>query len=106
MTDGHTDFYARFTQSGVVVAGLDEDPASYDHAVTRRHLELLRQARDARGRRLQVVVMRGPGRVRPALENPRHAARAVPPARGGALNIDGIAAGGGGIHCTTQQEPG
>jgi agmatine deiminase len=137
ITDGHTDFYARFTQPGVVVAGLDEDPASYDHAVTRRHLELLRQARDARGRRLQVVVMRGPGQVRPALESPEFAAgyinfyvcngAVIAPQFGDAaadanarailreqfprrevvqLNIDGIAAGGGGIHCTTQQEPG
>ena len=121
----------------MVVAGLDEDPASYDHAVTRRHLELLRQARDARGRRLQVVVMRGPGQVRPALESPEFAAgyinfyvcngAVIAPQFGDAaadanarailreqfprrevvqLNIDGIAAGGGGIHCTTQQEPG
>ena len=60
ITDGHTDFYARFTAPGVVVAGLDEDPKSYDNAVTKRHLEILRQATDARGRRLRVVVLKGP----------------------------------------------
>ncbi|RBJ74379.1 agmatine deiminase family protein, partial [Pseudomonas sp. MWU12-2534b] len=50
ITDGHTDFYARFAAPGVVVAGLDSDPSSYDYAVTRRHLAILRTARDARGR--------------------------------------------------------
>ncbi|MEV0104704.1 agmatine deiminase family protein, partial [Nocardia sp. NPDC050789] len=29
ITDGHTDFYARFARPGVVVAGLDTDPESY-----------------------------------------------------------------------------
>ena len=114
ITDGHTDFYARFVRPGVVVAGLDTDPQSYDYAVTRRHLSLLRQARDARGRKLEVVVLPGPERVRPEYEghemaagyinfyvcngaviapefgdakadrNARAAARAVSAARGGA----------------------
>lgn len=136
ITDGHTDFYARFAAPGVVVAGLDEDPASYDHAVTRRHLEILRGATDARGRRLRVAVMKGPGQVRRELETPEFAAgyinfyvcngAVIAPQFGDAradanarallrelfpgrelvqLNIDAIAAGGGGIHCTTQQQP-
>lgn len=50
ITDGHTDFYARFASPGVVVAGFDPDAASYDHAVTARHLELLSTATDAQGR--------------------------------------------------------
>ncbi len=135
ITDGHTDFYARFTTPGVVVAGLDEDPNSYDHAVTKRHLEILRQATDARGRRLRVLVLKGPERVRPDLETPEFAAgyinfyvcngAVIAPQFGDAradgncnamlrelfsgreivqLNIDAIAAGGGGIHCTTQQQ--
>lgn len=136
ITDGHTDFYARFAAPGVVVAHLDTDPASYDHAVTTRHLDLLRAARDAQGRALEVVVLEGPGSVRPqyasrdfaagyvnfyvcngaviapqfgdarADANARDALKDLFPTREIVqLNIDGIAAGGGGIHCTTQQEP-
>jgi agmatine deiminase len=136
ITDGHTDFYARFTSPGVVVAGLDPDPSSYDHAVTKRHLEILRKSTDAKGRPLKVVVLQGPTTVRRKYENDQFAAgyinfyvcnhAVIAPEFGDSkadrntrdvlvdlfpgrdviqLNIDGVAAGGGGIHCTTQQQP-
>ncbi len=136
ITDGHTDFYARFAGPGIVVAGFDPDPASPDHAVTKRHLELLRAATDAAGQKLDVVVLEAPNTIRPGYENDEFAAgyinfytingAVIAPEFGDAstdrrvrdslaelfpnreivqLNIDGIAAGGGGIHCTTQQEP-
>ena len=136
ITDGHTDFYARFAGAGVVVAGLDNDPDSFDHDVTRRHLEILRDATDARGRRLKVVTLPGPEQIREDCENRDFAAgyinfyvcngAVIAPEFGDRdadkntrdvltdlfpgrqiiqLNIDGIAAGGGGIHCTTQQQP-
>ncbi|OWY38399.1 agmatine deiminase [Xenophilus sp. AP218F] len=136
ITDGHTDFYARFIRPGVVVAGLDADPASYDHAVTQRHLRLLRQTTDAAGRKLEVIALEGPGSVRPRFENRGFAAgyinfyvcngAVIAPQFGDAeadancrailreqfpgrevvqLDIDAIAAGGGGIHCATQQQP-
>ena len=136
ITDGHTDFYARFAGPGVVVAGLDTDPASFDHAVTKRHLEILGQATDSKGRRLRVVTLPGPTSVREDYENREFAAgyinfyacngAVIAPEFGDKdadrtthdtlsdlfpkreiiqLNIDGIAAGGGGIHCTTQQQP-
>ncbi|MBV1776359.1 agmatine deiminase family protein [Burkholderiaceae bacterium DAT-1] len=136
ITDGHTDFYARFVRPGVVVAGYDPDPKSFDHAVTKRHLEILRSATDAEGRKLEVVVLEAPSKVREAYANDDFAAgyinfyicngaviapefgdpradtaakralqRAFPDREVVQINIDGIAAGGGGIHCTTQQEP-
>lgn len=136
ITDGHTDFYARFATPRVVVAGLDLDPQSYDHAVTQRHLDILRQSTDVKGHKLDVVVMPGPSTIRKAYENAdfaagyinfyvcngaviapefgdrkaddnaRDALRDLFPGRDIIqLNIDGIAAGGGGIHCTTQQQP-
>lgn len=136
ITDGHTDFYARFATPGVVVAGLDLDPDSYDHAVTKRHLEILRQSTDVNGKKLDVVVLKGPSTVRSKYENKEFAAgyinfyvcndAVIAPEFGDRkaddnardalrdlfpgrdiiqLNIDGIAAGGGGIHCTTQQQP-
>jgi agmatine deiminase len=136
ITDGHTDFYARFVRPGVVVAGLDPDPQSFDHDVTARHRDILTAATDARGRRLEVVVLEAPGRVRPEFESDDFAAgyinfyvcngaviapefgdpdtdqeakreleRLFPGRSIVQLNIDAIAAGGGGIHCTTQQEP-
>lgn len=136
ITDGHTDFYARFIRPGVVAAGYDPDPQSYDHAVTLRHLEILATATDARGRPLTVIELEAPATVRPRYETPAFAAgyvgfyvcngaviaqefgdaradraalaalqAAFPDREVVQLNIDGIAAGGGSIHCATQQEP-
>jgi agmatine deiminase len=136
ITDGHTDFYARFARPGVVIAGYDPDPKSFDHAVTKRHLEILRTATDAEGRSLEVVVLEAPSKVREKFANDDFAAgyinfyvcngaviapefgdpqtdeaakhelqRVFPGREIVQINIDGIAAGGGGIHCTTQQEP-
>lgn len=136
ITDGHTDFYARFVRPGVVVANLDTDPASAEYKVTQRHLEILRNSRDAQQRALQVIPLPVPGSVRPEFENKDFAAGYInfyvcngavllpefgdaqadehargrlaelfPGRRMVQLNIDAIAAGGGGIHCATQQEP-
>lgn len=136
ITDGHTDFYARFARPGVVVAGYDPDPQSFDHAVTKRHLDILKTATDAQGNKLEVAVMTAPSKVREQYANNDFAAGYInfyvcngaviapefgdPKADKAAhdtlqklfpdrdivqINIDGVAAGGGGIHCTTQQEP-
>lgn len=135
ITDGHTDFYARFASPGVVVAGLESDPSSFDYAVTRRHLDILHKSTDAKGHPLKVIPLPGPSTVRSKYENDEFAAgyinfyvcnRAVIAPEFGdgqadrhardvlrdlfpgreviQLNIDAIAAGGGGIHCTTQQQ--
>jgi len=135
ITDGHTDFYARFTSPGVVVVHLDNDPASYDHAVTKRHIEILNQATDADGKALKLVILEAATKTRPEFAGKEFAAGYVnfyvgngfvltpefgDPVRDAdakaklaslypgrtvvQINIDPIAAGGGGIHCTTQQE--
>lgn len=136
ITDGHTDFYARFTKPGTVVAAYEPDADSFDHAVTKRHLEILRESTDAHGRRLEVVVLEAPSHIREDFAHDDFAAgyinfyvcngAVIAPEFGDKrsdrdtrnklqalfpereiimLNIDGIAAGGGGIHCATQQEP-
>ncbi len=136
ITDGHTDFYARFAGPGVVVAGLEPNPKLPDHQLTRRHLEILQGATDAKGRKLRVVTLDGPTKVRDPFASDDFCAGYInfylcngaviatefgdEKADGAAreklqelfpdreivmLNIDGIAAGGGGIHCATQQEP-
>jgi agmatine/peptidylarginine deiminase len=60
ITDAHVDFYARFAKPGVVIANLDNDPASFDYKVTRAHLEILKNATDADGRKLQVHTVSPP----------------------------------------------
>lgn len=136
ITDGHTDFYARFARPGVVVAGLEMDRQSFDFDVTRKHLEILQNAVDARGQKLEVHTLESPQRTRRTLWTEDFAAgyinfyvangaviapefgdakadskcnelltKLFPDRRVVQLNIDAIAAGGGGIHCATQQEP-
>lgn len=135
ITDGHTDFYARFVRPGVVVAANDTDPHSYDHVVTQQHLEILRSSQDAAGRPLKVHTLDAPTAHRAAREEdfaagyinyylcngaiiaPQFGDTRADAAAHAALqalysgrvlvpvDIDPIARGGGGIHCATQQEP-
>lgn len=139
ITDAHVDFYARFVRPGVVIANLDNDPNSYDHAVTRTHLQILQNATDADGRRLEVHTLPPPLKLRNNVytrNNPDFApgyinylpinGAVIAPQFGDAaadryckdllarlypgrdvvqLNIDPIAAGGGGIHCVSKHMP-
>ena len=139
ITDAHVDFYARFASKGVVVANLDNDPKSYDYAVTRKHLEILKAATDADGNKLQIHTLPPPLKKRSNVytkNNPDFApgyinylpvnGAVIVPQFGDAaadkyakdlltklypgrvvvqVNIDPIAAGGGGIHCVTKNLP-
>lgn len=135
ITDAHIDFYARFVVPGVVLVHLDPNTSSYVHAMTLRHLDILRAAKDARGAPLTVILLEAPTHTRPEFKNEHFAAgylnyylvknALIVPEFGDekadgnarrvlqelypereivAINIDCIAAGGGGIHCITQQE--
>ncbi|PAV47610.1 agmatine deiminase [Pseudomonas sp. HAR-UPW-AIA-41] len=139
ITDAHVDFYARFVKPGVVIANLDNDPKSYDYAVTRTHLQILQNATDADGRKLVVHTLPPPLKKRSNVytqNNPDFApgyinylpinGAVIAPQFGDAaadkyckdlltklypgraivqVNIDPIAAGGGGIHCVTKNMP-
>ena len=132
-TDGHIDTLARFVAPGVVVAMA---PAADDP--NRDALEGiiadLRAARDARGRRLEVVTVPSPGAVldddgrvmpasymnfyignhavvvptyRAAADDAAVAALAplFPGRDATAVDCHPVLVGGGGFHCTTQQQP-
>lgn len=136
ITDGHTDFYARFTSPGVVVAHFDPDKSSPENKLTLRQIEILENETDVHGNTLKVIPLEAPSVVREKFRNDDFCAGYVnfyvcneaviatefgdrrtdkvakeklqecfPDREIVMLNIDGIAAGGGGIHCATQQEP-
>lgn len=139
ITDAHVDFYARFASKGVVIANQDNDPQSYDYEVTRAHLDILKNATDADGNKLQVFTLPPPINVRSNVytkANPDFAPGYINylPINGAVIvpqfgdiaadqfaknllaklypgrvvvqvNIDPIAAGGGGIHCVTKNMP-
>jgi agmatine deiminase len=134
-TDGHIDNIACFAAPGRVIVGV---PASRKHPDYEPVVEAIRrlgEARDAEGRRIEIVEIAQPKKVRvdwrgrplqasyinfyltngglvmPAFDDPhderaRDALAACFPGRD-ILQIDAldIVEGGGGIHCITQQEP-
>ncbi len=135
ITDGHTDFYARFVRPGEVIASRDTYERSPDYAVTRDNIALLNRSRDARNRPLTLHVVDTPDSVNERFGVAEFAAgyvgyylcngaviaqrfgdrladsaarsllqRLYPERVVEQLSIDGIASGGGSIHCATQQQ--
>lgn len=136
ITDGHTDFYARFARPGVVVVNRDTDADSYDYAVTRENIEIIQSSIDAQGNKLEQVIIDTPRQINQRFDNKNFAASYVgyylcngavimqkfddkqadaiakeqltktfPHHTIEQIAVNGIASGGGSIHCATQQEP-
>ncbi len=132
-TDGHVDGVCTYVRPGVVVAQTCEDPANPNHPLMRENRERLAAARDARGRRLEVIELPGlpyadlagetvltsypnlyvanGGVVVPIGDHPLDAdalatiRRAFPEREVVGVPSRVIAYGGGGTHCITQQIP-
>jgi agmatine deiminase len=135
ITDGHTDFYARFTKQGEVIVSRDNYKGSYDYDVTRDNINILQNSTDADGNRLNVIIIDTPNIISEEygvndfaagyigyylcnnavimqsfgdeeMDNiARRTLEGVFPNRVvEQIAINGIASGGGTIHCTTQQE--
>lgn len=135
ITDDHIDATSRLIRPGVVMVQVP--PAARTDVWAqdaRQQRQILSQARDARGRRLEVMALHGPTTVRSdspdfldSFANFYTANGAVITAEFGdadadraaaglladafpgrqvvQLNVDHLHEGGGGIHCVTQQEP-
>jgi len=135
ITDGHTDFYARFSKPGEVIVNRDNYRDSYDYKITRANIEILRKSTDAYGKPLKVVIIDTPDLINKKYGVDDFAAgyigyyvcnnaviaqkfgdkkadkkaksilqKAFPNRVIEQIAIDGIASGGGSIHCATQQE--
>ena len=132
-TDGHVDGVCTFVRPGVVLAQTCHDPANPNYPLMQRNREILADARDARGRPLEVIelphipyfeldgeplassypnfyVANG-GVVVPTAEHAldREAlaiiSAAFPDREVVGVPSRVIAYGGGGTHCITQQVP-
>ncbi len=60
ITDGHTDFYARFAKPGVVVVSRDMDKSSYDYKITRENIEIIKSSTDAKGNSFEIITLDTP----------------------------------------------
>lgn len=136
ITDGHTDFYARFAKPGLVIVSRDTDKSSYDYKITRENITILQSVTDANNLPLELVILDTPWDINTTFGTKDFAAgyvgyyvcngavimqkfgdkqadndakeklaSAFPHHIIEQIAIDGIAGGGGSIHCATQQEP-
>lgn len=133
-TDGHVDEIACFVAPGVVLALVGTDRDDIDYMPLQNNLSILREATDARGRRLDVATVEQPepvykgrerlsqsyvnfyiangGVVMPAFGDTRRDALArgvlgelFPRRKILQVPARELAYGGGNIHCITQQQP-
>lgn len=134
VTDGHPDAFARFVRPGVVVAELPADEGSVWFAAAKEAIAILDHATDARGRKLEVVVLRGPATTRSDVDEFAASYLGFHACNGGLVmpqfgdrtadalaretlarlhpgrtvvqfDADRICEGGGSIHCVTRQQP-
>lgn len=133
-TDGHVDEIACFIAPGKVLCLITHDRRDENYDILHENLETLKSAVDARGRRLQVFTVEQPpatylngerltlsyinfylandGLVMPAFGHDKQDKAAYrlfrelfPRHRISAIDALDVFAGGGGIHCITQQQP-
>ncbi|MEV0117516.1 agmatine deiminase family protein [Streptomyces sp. NPDC050844] len=132
-TRGHVDIVAAFAAPGVVLVHSQQDPAHPDFEVSKEIIGVLRGQTDARGRTLEIVEVPAPtvltddegwvdysyinhyicngGVVLCAFDDPRDEIaagifrRLFPDRTVTLVDARTIFAGGGGIHCITQQQP-
>jgi agmatine deiminase len=133
-TDGHIDELACFVEPGRVLAMIGSDKSDIDYKPLQENLSILKEATDARGKKLDVITLEQPnvaykgkerlsqsyvnfyiangGIVMPSFnDTPRDSrARGVlqemfPTRKIVQLPGQTLAVGGGNIHCITQQQP-
>ncbi|MFE3325527.1 agmatine/peptidylarginine deiminase [Streptomyces sp. NPDC059176] len=133
-TQGHVDIVAAFARPGVVLVHSQQDPAHPDYERSWTYVNLLSRQTDARGRALEVVEVPAPtvlkdedggwvdysyinhylcngGVVLCAFDDPNDESaarifrRLFPERTVTQVDARAVFAGGGGIHCITQQQP-
>jgi agmatine deiminase len=134
ITDGHVDGLMTFVRPGVALFEVSDDPAHPRYHLLKEQARALGLATDARGRRIEVSLLKAPRELPnaspdfcgiyvnclilngavliPAFGERSSDAAALATFAGAfrdrqivQLRVDAICAGGGGIHCVTQQEP-
>ncbi|MEU7019817.1 agmatine deiminase family protein [Streptomyces sp. NPDC046203] len=133
-TQGHVDIVASFARPGTVLVHSQRSPEHPDHERSRLYADLLRGATDARGRALEVVEVPAPTVLKNedggwadysyinhylcngavilcAFDDPHDEIaagifrRLFPEREIVLVDARPIFAGGGGVHCITQQQP-
>jgi agmatine deiminase len=132
-TDGHIDDIACFVRPGVVLAAVCADRGDANYAPLAENLRRLKNARDAQGRALEIIEMPLPGKreiagvgrlaasyvnfyianggiIAPSFDDPRDAEAerilqaAFPDRDVVMVPCLPVVAGGGSVHCITQQQ--
>ncbi len=62
-TDGHIDNLVRFVNANTVLCASENNPADYNHSCLRKNLEIIENALDNNGKKLNVVPLPMPGYV-------------------------------------------
>jgi len=134
ITDGHIDGLMTFVRPGAALFEVSDDPAHPRYHLLREQARALELATDARGRRIEVGLLKAPRELPrgtpgfcgiyvnclilndavliPAFGDAASDAAALATFQAAfpdrsivPLRVDAICAGGGGIHCVTQQQP-